>query len=190
MRNLTLHGLLEAFTTDAGTRLDLAASEGDEIPFEVVETDGRRSGRLPLYCYRPLTADFIRARLGLLVALPTYAPAARALEGIGGLELYLRARGETNLSDEPRDLADAVLRDFLAQVFDERSEFAFDADRFEIAYQDLERTIYQGRCVTEVVAPLLGIDLDPDTDELALGEGLSIVRPSALAGAPDGNGHG
>jgi hypothetical protein len=178
-----LHGLLEAFTTDAGTRLDLAASDGDEIPFEVVETAGGRSGRLPLYCYRPLTADFIRARLGLLVALPTYAPAARALEGVGGLELYLRGRGETNLSDG-RDQVDAVLRDFLAQVFDERSEFAFDAERFEIAYQELERTIYQGRCVTEVVAPLLGIDLDPETDELALGEGLSIVRPSALAGAP------
>jgi hypothetical protein len=184
VRNLTLHGLLEAFTTDAGARLDLAASDGDEIPFEVVETDGRHAGRLPLYCYRPLTADFIRARLGLLMALPTYAPVAQALEGVGGMEMYLRSRGATNLPDESRDLADSVLRDFLARVFDERSEFAFDASRFEVAYEELERSIYQGRCVTEVVATLLGIDLDPDTSEMALGEGLSIVRPTALAGAP------
>ena len=184
MRNLTLHGLLEAFTTDAGMRLDLAASEGEEIPFEVVTTGPGRSGSIPLYCYRPLTGDFIRARLGLLGALPTYAPVARALEGVGGLELYLRARGLTPGQEEPRVQADAVLREFLSRVFEERSEFAFDASRFELAYEELERAIYQGRCVTEVVAPLLGLDLAADTDELALGEGLSIVRCSTLAGAP------
>jgi hypothetical protein len=184
VRNLTLHGLLEAFTTDAGMRLDLAAADGDEIPFEVVQSDGGRSGRIPLYCYRPLTSDFIRARLGLLVALPTYAPVVRALEGVGGLELYLRARGRARLPEETRALADEVLRDFLARVFEERSEFAFDDARFGTAYEELERAIYEGRCVTEVAAPLLGIDLDAGTDELALGEGLSIVRCSALAGAP------
>ncbi len=184
VRNLTLHELLEAFTTDAGLRLNLAASEGDEIPFEVVTTDGRRSGRIPLYCYRPLTGDFIRARLGLLAALPTYAPAARTLEGVGGLELYLRSRGMSAIPGQSRDQTDAVLREFLARVFEERSEFGFDAVRFEVAYEELERAIYQGRCVTEVVASLLGIDLDPGTSELAIGEGLSIVRCSSLAGAP------
>ena len=184
MRNLTLHELLEAFTTDAGSRLDLAAAAGDEIPFEVAETDRHRSGSIPLYCYRPLTGEFIRARLGLLTALPTYAPAVRALAGIGGLEPYLRARGSTVVSDEPRELADAALREFLARVFEERSEFAFDAGRFEVAYEELEHAIYQGRRVTEVVAPLLGIDLDPETAELVLGEGLSLVRAISLAGAP------
>jgi hypothetical protein len=185
VRNLTLHGLLEAFTTDAGARLAVAASDGDEIPFEVVETDARKGSRIPLYCYRPLTGDFIRARLGLLVALPSYAPVVQALEGVGGLEPYLRrANGQVQLPETPRELADAALREFLAQMFAERSEFAFDAIRFQITYEELERSIYQGRCVTEVIAPLLGIDLDPDTTELALGEGLSMVRASALGGAP------
>ena len=184
MRNLTLHDLLEAFTTDAGARLDLAASAGDEVPFEVVENDVRGSGRIPLYCYRPLTGDFINARLGLLTALPTYAPAALALEGVGGLEPCLRARGGHDVPDTPRELADAVLRDFLALVYRERSDFRFDSDRFERAYGELEHVIYQGRCVTEVIAPLLGIDLDPDTAELALGEGLSLVRATALSGTP------
>ncbi|HEX3615028.1 MAG TPA: hypothetical protein VHU61_00705 [Solirubrobacteraceae bacterium] len=183
MRNLTLHGLLEAFTTDAGMRLNLAAAEGDDIPFEVVQSDGGRSG-LPLYCYRPLTGDFIRERLGLLVALPSYAPVARSLEGVGGLEAYLRAHGRAAAPERPREQADEVLRDFLARVFEERSEFAFDDVRFEAAYLELERALYEGRCVTEVIAPLLGIDLDPSTDELALGDGLSIVRCTALAGAP------
>lgn len=193
MRNLTLYGLLAAFTTDAGMRLTLAASSGDEIPFEVVPSatvpargarQNRQPLRSPLYCYRPLTTDFIRERLGLLVALPTYAPAARALEGVGGTDAYLRARGEPEIPDTPRALADTALRLFLWRVFEERSEFGFDDARFELAYDELERAIYRGRSVTEMVAPLLGIDLEPATDELALGDGLSIVRPQSLGTAP------
>jgi hypothetical protein len=188
-----LYGLLAAFTTDAGMRLTLAASSGDEIPFEVVPSatvpargarQNRQPLRSPLYCYRPLTTDFIRERLGLLVALPTYAPAARALEGVGGTDAYLRARGEPEIPDTPRALADTALRLFLWRVFEERSEFGFDDARFELAYDELERAIYRGRSVTEMVAPLLGIDLEPATDELALGDGLSIVRPQSLGTAP------
>lgn len=184
VRNLSLYEALARFTTDAGMRLKLAADDGDEIPFEVVQSDAQR-GRIPLYCYRPLTGEFIRARLGLLVALPTYAPAARALESAGGAEVYLRARGEAQIPEQPRERADTVLRCFLARVFAERSEFGFDEFRFDRAYEELERALYQGRCVTEVVVPLLGIDLDLDTDELVIGEGLSLVRPSALPHPPD-----
>ena len=179
-----MHEQLYAFTVDAGVRLDLAAAGGDEVPFEVVQSDRGRSQRIPLYCYRPLTGDFIRARFGLLTALATYAPVARALAGVGGLELYLRARGRKQMPDDPRGLAQEVLGDFVARVFHERSEFTLDEARFQAAYEELERAIYEGRCVTEVVAALLGIDLDPKTGEIALGDGLSIVRWQALAGAP------
>jgi hypothetical protein len=183
VRNLSLHEALTAFTTDAGMRLKLAADDGDEIPFEVVQSDAPR-GRIPLYCYRPLTGQFVRARLGLLTALPTYVPAVCALEQAGGAEVYLRARGEAQIPEGPRECADAVLRCFLARIFAERSEFAFDDLRFDSAYEELERALYQGRCVTEVIAPLLGIDLDQSTDELVIGDGLSLVRPSALPRPP------
>jgi hypothetical protein len=179
VRNLTLHGMLEQFTTEAGVRLELAAS-AEEIPFEVVES----GGRVPLYCYRPLTAGFIRSRLGMLLALPSYAPAVRALEGVGGTDSYLRARGELLPAETPRAQADLALRCFIARVFEERSEFGFDPDRFEVIYDELERAIYQGRCVTEVIAPLLGLDLDASSAELPLGDGLSIVRPAALPNPP------
>src|SRR5215469_9320950 len=75
VRNPTLHGVLQEFATDAGARLTQVAETGDQVPFEVIETDASRRGRVPLYCYRALTDDFIRARLGLLVALTSYAPA-------------------------------------------------------------------------------------------------------------------
>ncbi len=184
VRNLTLHGLIETFTTEAGMRLELALTSGEEIPFEVVESEGRGARRVPLYCYRPLTTEFINERLGVLVALPSYAPAARALESVGGTDAYLRARGELLIPDSHRALADTALRLFLWRVFDGRSEFAFDDERFALAYEELERAIYQGRLVTEVVVPLRGIDLDPGTSELALGDGLSIVRPRLLAEPP------
>ena len=186
MRNQTLHRLLQEFTLDAAARLSLAAGEGAEIPFEVVEADaGPRRHRAPLYCYRPLTTEFIRQRLGLLVALSTYAPVARALEAAEGTEAYLRARGERRVSERPRDRADAALRCFLDRVFAERSEFGFDDARFADSYDELERSLYQGHCVVEIVAPMLGVGLDQPLRELPLGDGLSLIRRDALAGAPD-----
>jgi hypothetical protein len=183
VHNQTLHASLEAFTADAAGQLAAETSGGAEIPFEVVETD-RRRGRVPLYCYRPLTGAFINERLGLLSALPTYAPAARALAALDGLPAYLRRRGATRLPAEPRERADAALRAFLAAVFAERSEFGFDPDRFEGAYGELERSLYEGRSVTSVIAPLRGVALEHSLGEVALADGLSLVRGDALADAP------
>jgi hypothetical protein len=73
---------------------------------------------------------------------------------------------------------------FLGVVFAERSEFGFDAARFEAAYAELESSLYDGCSTTTVIAPLLGIDLDPDTAELQLGDGVSLVRGEAFADAP------
>ena len=183
VRNTALHAALEAFTADAAGQLAAETARGAEIPFEVVESEGRR-GRAALYCYRPLTGAFIRERLGLLCALPTYAPAARTLAGLEGVDSYLSERGEARIPGDPRECADAALRSFLGQVFAERSEFGFDPPRFEAAFDDLERALYEGRCVGTVLAPLLGVALDPGTSELVLGDGLSLVRGETLADAP------
>ncbi|MDQ6605477.1 MAG: hypothetical protein M3Z06_02900 [Actinomycetota bacterium] len=184
MRNANLHAILEAFTSDSALQLTAETAGGSEIPFEVIETDGGRRGRVPLYCYRPLTGAFIRERLGLLSALPTYAPAARALADAAGTEAYLRLRGEARIPAEARQRADAALRCFLARVFEERSEFGLDSERFEAAYQELERALYEGRCLSTVIVPLLGVALDRDTRELPLGEGLSLIQGDSLADGP------
>jgi hypothetical protein len=183
VRNTTLHEVLEAFTADAAGQLAAETANGAEIPFEIVQSE-RRPGRTALYCYRPLTGAFIRKRLGLLCALPTYAPAARALANLEGVDGYLGERGEPRVPTNLRERADAALRAFLGEVFAERSEFGFDPARFESAFADLERVLYEGQCVTTVVAPLLGIALDPDTRELPLGDGLSLVRGETLSDVP------
>ena len=179
--------MIEAFTTEAAGQLEAETAAGAEVPFELVDTAGgpRRSGeRVPLYCYRPLTGTFIRERLGLLSALPSYAPAVRALSGLDGVETYVRHRGEARVPADPRESTDAALRAFLTSVFAERSEFGFDFDRFEAAYEELERALYDGRSVTSVAAPLLGLALDPETREMAIGEGLSLVRGDVLDDLP------
>ncbi len=181
MPNSTLHSTLEAFVADAACQLAAERARGAEVPFEIIE---ERRGRVPLYCYRPLTGIFIRDRLGLLSALPTYAPAARALAPLAGAENYLRQRGETRIPAEPRERADAALRSFLGSIFDERSEFELDPDRFTTAYAELESSLYEGRCVTTVIAPLLGLALDPESREVPLGDGLSLVQGDTLPDAP------
>jgi hypothetical protein len=181
VRNGTLHQTLEAFTADAAARLVSETAAGAEIPFELIEEPG---ARVPLYCYRPLTADFIRGRVGLLAALASYAPAARAVAALEGLESYLHEHGETRVPDEPRQRADVALQIFLGSVFDGRSEFGFDPDRFEAAYGELELSLYQGRCTATVIAPLHGIALDPDTSELVLGDGCSLVAGDVYPDAP------
>ncbi len=181
MHNSTLHGVLEAFAADAAGQLAAETASGAEVPFEVIEEPGARAS---LYCYRPLTGAFIRERLGLLTALPTYTPAARSLADLPGVDAYLRQRGESRIPGEPRERADAALRVFLSFVFAERSEFGFDPVRFEQAYGELERALYEGRCVATVIAPLLGLALEPSTRELPLGDGLALVRGDVFSDAP------
>ena len=181
MHNTSLHATLEAFAADAAGQLAAETASGAEIPFEVIEEPGARAS---LYCYRPLTGAFIRERLWMLAALPTYAPAARALAALDGVDAYLRQRGEARIPGEARERADAALRALLSCVFAERSEFGFDPVKFEKAYGELERALYEGRCVATVIAPLLGIALESSTKELALGDGLSLMRGDAVPDAP------
>ena len=79
MHNRQLHGALAAFVEEAAWQLAAETADGAEIPFEVVR-GGRRDS--PLYCYRPLTADFIEQRVGLLARLPSFLPAVHALSGL------------------------------------------------------------------------------------------------------------
>ncbi len=181
MRNGTLHAALEAFTREVASALKAETAGGAEVPFEMVEERGRS---VPLYCYRPLTGRFISERLGLLSALPTFAPAARALASIETLGAYLRYRGEALVPGSERERAQAALALFLAAVFADRDRFEFARSRFEIAFAELERTVYKGRSVNTVLAPLLGVALDSGTREIALGDGLSLVRGDALEDVP------
>ncbi|MEA2218559.1 MAG: hypothetical protein QOJ35_1185 [Solirubrobacteraceae bacterium] len=181
MRNRPLHAALSAFAEEAAWLLAGDAADGAEIPFELVASRGARRDT-PLYCYRPLTDAFIRDRVGVFGRLPTYAPAARALAGMDGIADYLREQGEPRIPSDARELADAALRVFLSRVFSDATEFVLTDERLERAYGEIEGPLFAGRAESVVVAPLLGLRIV--SPEIALGDGLSLVRGDVLDDAP------
>lgn len=181
MRHRPLHSALSAFAEEAAWHLADEAQEGAEIGFELVESRGRRRDT-PLYCYRPLTDAYIRDHVGILCRMPTYPAAARALAGLDGLGEYLRDQGESRIPSDSRELADAALRVFVSRVFDEAAEFVLTAERLDRAYAEIEGALFAGICESIVVAPVLGLRID--SPEIALGDGLSLMRGEELDDAP------
>lgn len=181
MRHRPLHAALSAFADEAAWQLAEATSDGDEVPFEIVESRGARRDT-PLYCYRPLTENFIRDRKGVLELLPSYPAAVRALAALDGVGDYLREQSEPRVPGEPRERADVALRVFVSRVFSEATEFVITPERFDRAYRELEDALLDGRADTVVVAPLLGLQLV--SAEVPLGQGLSLIRGDELPDAP------
>ncbi|HVL31267.1 MAG TPA: hypothetical protein VM299_03470 [Solirubrobacteraceae bacterium] len=181
MRHRPLYAALSAFAEEAAWQLTEETADA-EVPFEVVEARGGRRDT-PLYCYRPLTGAFIRDRVGILERLPSYPPAARALEALDGVGDYLRAHGEPRVPVGPRERADAALRVFVSRVFSEATEFVITPERLDRAYRELEESLLDGRAAAVVIAPLHGLRLE--SPEVALGQGLALVRGDELADAPD-----
>jgi hypothetical protein len=182
MRHRPLHSALRAFADDAATALAKDVADGAEVPFELA-SEGRPR-RTPLYCYRPLTGAFIRERLGTLARLSTYAPAARALEDLDGLEAYLRARGEQRVPRDARDRADASLRVFLDRLFEGSTSFELVDDRFSTAYDELEGLVTSRRASTAtLVVGLPGLRLA--STELALADGILLAEADTVPEVPE-----
>src|SRR3954451_10578147 len=179
MHNRALHDSLAAFVEEAAWQLAEEVSGGAEVPFELIE-QGRASA--PLYCYRPLTGRFIAERIGVLARLGSYAAAAQQLAGLPALPAYLQGRGRRVPSPDARQQADAALQAFLTAIWAEATEFAFDAERFATAFAELEATAYGDCELSVVLAAVEGLVIE--ADELALGDGLSLVRAATLQEIP------
>ncbi|MGH2858843.1 MAG: hypothetical protein ACRDMJ_15320, partial [Solirubrobacteraceae bacterium] len=181
MRDVVLHRLLESYAVDASGRLSAEADNGAEVPFELAAE--RRRGRAPLYCYTPLTGAFIRSRAAALAQLPSHDPAVRVLAGCESLDGYLQERGIVAPVDAHGRCVQ-TLHAFLDRVFAHRTGFGFEPADFEAAYAELELAVYAGQRTTTVIAPVLGIVLDAGTSELALADGVSLIRGEELPEAP------
>ena len=179
MRLRQLRSALHGFCEEAAWQLASDAGNGHEVPFEVV-AGGRRGS--PLYCYRPLTGDFIRERTGALALLPNHLPAAHALVAAGRIEDYLDAQGLRGLPPG-RERAEAALHCFLARVFQDSTDFVFHEERFDAAFRELASVVGDGRTESTCVVALLGVELA--SDEVKLADGLTLARGDAYAEAPD-----
>ena len=179
MHNRALHDTLAAFVEEAAWQLAEEVSGGAEVPFEVIE-QGRSTA--PLYCYRPLTQRFIAERAGSLGKLPTYPAAIQGLMTLPDLPAYLSARGRRPTAPDARTQADAALQAFVCAMWAEATDFSYDAQRFAAAYGELEDVAYDGCALSVVVTPVDGLVIE--SDEVALGDGLALVRGLCLRDAP------
>jgi hypothetical protein len=182
MRNHRLHTALSTFAEEAAWQLAADNSGGEELPFEIAENASADRYSAPLYCYRPLTSDFIRDHRATLVLLPSHLPAARALSAVGGVGDYLRACGADVAGTDVRLYPELALQVFLQRAFEDASEFVLTPDRFERAYGELESCLYEGRHEIRVVVPVLGMTIA--SEEVDLGDGVTLVRGETIPDAP------
>lgn len=182
VRPRQLHHALTAFAEEAAELLAGDTAAGAEISFEL---DVRRGRDAPLYCYRPLTAEFIEERAPLLGRLPSFPPAVHALAACGGLDAYLVERGETELPRDARGRAERALGCFLSRCFAEATDFALAPERLGAALAELDAVLLEGRApLAEVVVPVCGLALA--TDVVPLAEGLELLGAAAADDLPPG----
>lgn len=182
MPSSCLRALLSTFVEESAGLLAADRARGAELPFDVVRQRSVGSGRTALYCYRPMTGEFIQARGAALSRLPGFAPAVHALAGVDGLDGYLRTRGCAHPPADMRARAEAALLALLLEVFEEATEFDPRPQRLARVCDSLEATARAGRRRTEVVAVLWGLALE--SRELDLGDGLALAAPEVLADHP------
>ena len=180
MRNRALRDLLHSFSQAAAEKLNTALDEGAEVPFEVAESPGAKS---VLYRYRPLSGQFVRERMSELRATGGYVAVLLALSKVEGTSAYLRVLGETYAPTSERDRSDAVLREFLARLYEDVTRFEFDERRFDRAYTEFESAVYEDVVTTTVLAPVLGVQLAEERWDL--GSGLALARGDSFEAPPE-----
>src|SRR3954447_5931712 len=182
MHNRALHDTLAAFVEEAAWQLAEEVSGGAEVPFELITSAPPSRAATPLYCYKPLTGRFIAERIGVLGRLPSYPAAAQGLGALPDLANYRVSRGQRVPAPDPRSQADAALQTFLTAMWAEATDFTWNAPRFAAAYAELEAAAYGDVSLSVVLARVEGLVIE--SDEVALGDGLSLVRAATLQEVP------
>jgi tetratricopeptide (TPR) repeat protein len=176
MQSRQLHASLHAFAAAAGATLAAEVAGGDEIGFEVVE-EGARGSRPGLYCYEPLTAEFVERHWTSLLQLPQMRDAQLALAALDGLERYLDTYAEEHRAGA--SIEQDVLRCFTRRVFDGAGEdFELAPERFEPAYRELAAGAGVQAGELAVLALLRGIDCE--SAEITLAEGVMLAPLARL----------
>lgn len=185
MRSIQLQAALSEYAEAAAAYLHAQIAAGAEVAFELDQAPrSRRSGGPALYCYRPLTAEFILERAPALERLPGHARAAALLEGFDGLGRYLATLGADLRHAGAQSGARAALRGLLCDVFAEQSDFELQPDRLAAALERLEMSGAASSGEVTLVGTLHGLTVT--SAEIALTRGLTIAQPQALDGLPPG----
>jgi hypothetical protein len=183
MRSLQLQTALSEYIDLAAAHLHEEVAAGAEVPFELEQRGARRrAGGPALYCYRPLTGQFIAARMPALEALPGYAEATKLLAKFDGLGRYVASIGAEVAGKGARAEAAAAITSLLSEVFAEQTDFEPAPERVRAALGRLESSALSSTAEITLVARLSGLTIT--SPELALTHGLTIAHPGSLDGLP------
>jgi hypothetical protein len=197
VRSRQLETALAVFAREAASRLQADLDAGAEVPFELSSrsTRGARGRGPELYCYQPLTDEFIRERWAPLRRLPSHGTAVALLESFDGLDRYLLSREAPVGSDARRQRrrdgapraggprADAALRALIEDVFAEQSGFEVRDERLQVALERLDRAARSSPAEVTLLATLHGLTIA--SPELELAPGLTLAHAETLRGAPE-----
>jgi len=137
---------------------------------------GARGSRPGLYCYEPLTGEFVDRHWELLLTLPAARDAQMALAQLGGVEEYLDTHAKEHRGGVP--IIQDALRCFTRRVFDGAGEeFELVSERFEPAYRELHPAADEAGELA-VLALLRGIGCV--SPEIALSEGVMLAPLAEL----------
>jgi hypothetical protein len=174
VRDRLLTESLTRFASEAAIELSALVAGGDQIPFDVAAESGDDS---PFYSYRPLTAQYVREREGVLRGLEAFGPARDAVAAAGIAPAYLDGRGE-QVPGDPGERAARMLIVFLASLWDGCTELALDHERLRKALAVLEAETRGAEEAEVLLAPLVG--LRRPLPMLQLPHGVQIVRADAI----------
>jgi hypothetical protein len=182
MRSVQLQTALDAYLEAVAAHLGSELAAGAEIPYELDQQPGTGARGPSLYCYRPLTAEFIADRRADLEALPEHTEVSSLLADFEGLDRYLLAVGEDVTRLTPNARVRAAIGSLLGEVFADQSDFELHPERVKGALERLQTSALTSTAEVAIVARLTGLTIT--SPELPLTGGLTIARPEALDGLP------
>jgi hypothetical protein len=183
MRHPQLYAALRSAAFHAGRELAARVTEGDEVPYELLQHARRTRARgqgATLYSYRPLVGLYIERQGEALEELPAVTEARHTMVAVWGVDAYLQAQGVVGPPADPHDRAALAVRLFLERVFEDSPDFTFEDAHFERAFLELDAVLTANATETVVAIPLVGVE--PVMPTVAITRGVALQRPDAVRG--------
>jgi hypothetical protein len=154
MRDLVVDEGLRTMAGEASDRLRELVSQGEEIPYEVIEP-GNGSA---LCRYEPRTEAFVRDHAPQLFELDSFGAACAALEAAELAAGYLEDMG-VGVPGDPRRRAELAGVVFLCRLWMNSSDFSVEPERLDAAIHELQANADAGAGEIEVIVPVRGLQM-------------------------------
>ncbi len=170
-----LYRSLRCFCLAGFSLLSRDVADGADLPFAFEEHASR--GRASLYEYRPLVRSYVDARGERLGTLADTRLALEELRREPAAAIYAAAHAGKD-GDQP--LLRTIVLPLLADVAEACGGFDWRDEVFDLAYAELERSLYGKRRTYAAVAPVVGLSAGTQV-ELADGLRVRLAASGELA---------